>query len=159
MNIGNLEVSLPSETEIEVKRVFDAPRQLVFDAHTKQELVKRWLYGPDEWPLESVEIDPRVGGEFTYRWKNAGNGTDMVMRGRYKELDPPGRIVHTELFDQDWTGGETIVTTLFEERGGKTIMTMRILYSSMEARDGALKSGMNEGMEQAYARLDAVMAG
>jgi uncharacterized protein YndB with AHSA1/START domain len=158
MNLGKMEVSLPSDTEIEVTREFDAPRRLVFDAHIKPELVKRWLHGPDEWPLHEVDIDARPGGRLRYVWRSEKTGADMVLRGEYKEIVPPERIVHTELFDEDWTGGETIVTTRFAEAAGKTLMTMTIVYSSREARDGALKSGMNEGMEQAYARLDGMLA-
>ena len=73
-------------------------------------------------------------------------------------IERPERIVHTELFDQDWTGGETVGTSILTERGGKTTLTMTILYSSKEARDGALRTGMTEGMTVSYARLDDLMA-
>jgi uncharacterized protein YndB with AHSA1/START domain len=79
------------------------------------------------------------------------------MGGVFRELAPPGRIVHTELFDEDWTGGETTVTTLFIEKAGKTTVAMRVLYATQEARDGAVP-GMSEGMESSYARLDAMLA-
>src|SRR5690606_2841141 len=97
-------VSLPSEVEILVQRRFSAPRQLVWDCHTKPELVKRWLYGPEEWPIVECEMDVRPGGSFKYVWHHKEKG-DMVLRGTFRELDMPKRMVHTELFDQDWTGG------------------------------------------------------
>lgn len=101
MNFGKMEVGLPSDTEIEVTREFDAPRRLVFDAHIKPDLVKRWLHGPDEWPLREVDIDARPGGRLRYVWRSEKTGADMVLRGEYKEIVPPERIVHTELFDED----------------------------------------------------------
>jgi uncharacterized protein YndB with AHSA1/START domain len=83
----------------------------------------------------------------------------MAMRGTVREIEPPARIVHTEIFDQDWTGGETLVTTELAEDGAGTLTTMTIVYSSLKARDGALASGMTEGMEQSYRRLDGLLAG
>jgi uncharacterized protein YndB with AHSA1/START domain len=149
-------VSLPSDMEIQVDRSFSAPRQLVWDCHTKPELVKRWLYGPEEWPIVACEMDVRPGGSFNYVWRHEVQG-EMVLRGTYRTVERPQRMVHTELFDQDWTGGETVVTSLFDEKDGVTTLTMTILYSSREARDGALKTGMTEGMSQSYIRLDEVL--
>jgi uncharacterized protein YndB with AHSA1/START domain len=82
----------------------------------------------------------------------------MGMGGVYREIDAPNRTVHTELFDQDWTGGETVVTTVFEERHGKTTVTSTVLYSSKQARDNALKTPMLEGWGQAYDQLAAMLA-
>lgn len=80
----------------------------------------------------------------------------MGMGGTFREIVPPEKIVNTELFDEDWIGGETLVTNIFEEHGGKTTQTTTVLYSSREARDGAFKSGMEEGMVQSYERLDRI---
>jgi uncharacterized protein YndB with AHSA1/START domain len=82
----------------------------------------------------------------------------MGLRGTYREVVPPDRLVHTEIFDEDWTGGETTVTITFTEKDGKTTCAMTVLYSSKEARDGALKTGMTDGMEMGYARLDRILA-
>lgn len=150
-------VTTPSDTEITVTRSFVAPRRLVFEAFTKPDLVRRWLQGPDDWPMVVCEVDFRVGGAYRYVWRNPGKG-DMGMGGTFREIVPPERIVHTELFDQDWTGGETMVTTVFEERGGRTTVTATVRYSSQAARDGALKTGMIEGWGQAYDRLDGLLA-
>ena len=152
-----MKVTTPSDREILVTREFDAPRQLVFEAMTKPDLVKRWLYGPDEWRLAVCEIDLRVGGTLRYVWRKT-KGVEMGLSGVYREITPPERIVHTELFDQDWTGGETLVTTVLTESGGKTMMSLTVLYSSQEARDAALKTPMEEGMGQGYDRLADLLA-
>lgn len=158
MNAANtLQVTAPSDREIVMTRVFDAPRQLVFDAHTKPDLVRRWLLGPPGWTMPVCEIDLRVGGRFRYVWRK-DDGAEMGMGGVFREIVRPERIVHTELFDQDWTGGETVSTTRFTERDDRTTLTITTLYSSKEARDGALKSGMTDGMEVGYARLDELLA-
>ena len=80
------------------------------------------------------------------------------MGGTFKEIAAPDRIVHTELFDQDWTGGETVQTTRFEEQGGRTTVTVTVRYSSKEAREGALKTGMMDGWGVAYDRLAELLA-
>ncbi len=81
------------------------------------------------------------------------------MSGTYREIVRPERIVHTELFDVDWTGGETTVTTQFTEAAGRTTLTITILHATREARDGALQSGMDSGLEAGYALLDALIEG
>jgi uncharacterized protein YndB with AHSA1/START domain len=156
-NADKLTVATPSDREVVVKRVFDAPRRLVFEAYTNPDLVKRWLYGPDEWPMVECTIDLRVGGAYRYVWRHKDKG-DMGMGGVFREIVPGERIVNTELFDQDWTGGETLVTTVFEERDGRTTVTATVLYSSKEARDGALKTGMLGGWGRALERLDELLA-
>src|SRR5262245_36094477 len=156
-NAGNLIITTPSDREIVMTRVFNAPRQLVFDAWTKPELLKRWLHGPDDWTFAVCEIDLRVGGAIRFVWR-APDGTEMGLKGTYREIVPPERIVHTEIFDTDWTGGETLVTNLLTERDGKTTAAMTVLYSSRESRDGALKSGMEHGVAAGYDRLERLMS-
>jgi len=157
-----LKVTTPTDREIALTRVFDAPRRLVFDALTKPEMVKQWLLGPPGWSMPVCEIDLKVGGAFRNVWRReaarraeagCAEGTDMGMGGVYREIVPPERIVHTELFDQDWTGGETLVTTILTEQGGKTTLTTTVLYPSREARDAVLKSRMEEGVAASYDRL------
>ena len=156
-NAGTLMVTTPSDREIAIVRIFDAPRYLVFEAFTRPELLKRWLYGPPDWSLEVCEIDLKVGGSLRYVWSGP-DGAEMGLSGVHHEIVPPQRIVHTELFDEDWTGGETLVTTVLDEQDGQATVTMTILYSSQEARDGALKSGMEEGMAASYDRLAEPLA-
>lgn len=152
-----LTLDKPSEREIAVSRTFDAPRELVFEAMTNPKMVKQWLIGPDDWPMVVCEIDFRVGGKYRYVWRHKERG-DMGMGGVYREIERPRRIVHTELFDEDWTGGETIQTTVFEEKGGRTTVISTVRYSSEAARDGALKTGMLDGWGKAYDRLAEMLA-
>jgi uncharacterized protein YndB with AHSA1/START domain len=156
MDTGKLIVTTPSDGEIAMTRVFDAPRKLVFDAWTKPELVRRWLLGPPGWTMPVCEIDLRVGGAYRFEWLGQ-DGTRMGMGGVYREIVIPERIVNTQLFDVDWTGGETVGTLLFTEQGGKTTLTNSVLYSSREARDAALRTRMAEGVEAGYARLDEIL--
>jgi uncharacterized protein YndB with AHSA1/START domain len=151
------ETSLPSDREFTLTRTFDAPRRLVFDAYTKPEMVKQWLFGPAEWPLVHCEIDLRVGGKLRYVWRNKERG-DMGMSGVFREIVASARLAHTELFDEDWTGGETLLTTTFEERGGRTTVAATVLYSSQAARDAALETGMVGGWSQGHDRLDELLA-
>lgn len=152
-----LEVTTPSDREIRIARAFDAPRALVFDAYTKPELVSRWLLGPPGWTMPVCEIDLKAGGRYRWVWRHE-DGREMGAGGVYREVVPPERIVHTELFDADWTGGEALVTTEFTERGGQTTVTVTVLYSSKTARDGAIKTGMTDGMEAGHRRLDEILA-
>lgn len=153
---NRLTVNAKGEREIIMTRVFDAPRELVFDAWTQADLLRRWLWGPEEWPLVACESDPRIGGKLRLVWRN--NGKDMGMSGVWRELARPERIVHTEIFDEDWTGGEALVTTVLTERAGKTTMTQTILYSSREARDAVLKSPMEQGAGLSYDRMERFLA-
>lgn len=154
---GKLELSMPSDREVQFTRLFNAPRALVWDCHTKPELVRRWMLGPPGWTMPVCEIDLRVGGRYRYVWRNE-DGRDMPMGGVFRELAAPERMVSAELFDEDWTGGETVNTTVFSEIGSRTLMTLTVLYASQAARDGALKSGMMDGMEMGYAALDDLLA-
>ena len=155
--IRPLTIATPTDTEVVITRDFDAPRDLVFDCHTKPALVRRWLLGPPGWTMPVCDIDLRVGGRYRYVWRSA-DGTEMGMGGIYREIVRPGLIVVNEIFDEDWTGGETTVTTKFEEEAGVTRSTVTVLYSSKEARDAAGRSGMADGMEAGYQRLDGLLA-
>lgn len=156
-SIGALQVTTPTDREIVVTRAFEAPRDLVFDAYTTPELVKRWLTGPPGWTLAICEIDLRVGGAYRYVWQGP-DGSSMGMGGNYREIVRPERLVTTESFDQDWTGGETLGTIVLTEKGGKTMLTQTIRYSSQAARDGALQTPMAEGMAYGYDRLAELLA-
>src|SRR5262245_14931705 len=103
--VVGLKVSALSDREILMTRLFDAPRDLVFDAFTKPKLIKRWLTGPDGWSLPVCEVDLKVGGRLRYVWQH-DDGTGMGLSGVFREIKRPERIVHSELFDEDWTGGE-----------------------------------------------------
>ena len=155
-NPGSLKVTTPTDREIRMTRVFDAARELVFDALTKPELLKRWFVGPPGWTLEVCEIDLRVGGAYRYVWRGP-DGTMMGMGGVHREIVRPERIVCTQLFDEDWTGGEAIGTLILDEHNGKTTLTNTILYTSPEARDAVLKTPMEQGVAAGYDQLAAML--
>ncbi|MGH9863482.1 MAG: SRPBCC family protein [Candidatus Acidiferrales bacterium] len=153
-----LQVTARGEREIMMTRVFDAPRRLVFEAHTKPELLKRWLLGPPGWSMPVCEIDLKVGGKYRYVWRRDSDGKEMGMGGVYREIVPPERIVTTEKFDDPWYPGEALVTTVLVEEGGKTTLTCAMLLESLEARDAVLKSGMERGVAASYDRLAELLA-
>lgn len=155
---GNLKITARGDREIIMTRDFDAPRKLVFDAFTKPELVKRWLLGPDGWSMPICEIDLRVGGAYRYVWQRDKDGTKMGMGGVFREIVTPERIVCTEKFDEAWYPGEGLNTTALTEAGGKTTITQTLLYVSREARDGVLKSPMEQGVAASYDRLENVLS-
>lgn len=158
-NTGTLKVTTPSDREVLMTRVFDAPRHLVFEAWSKPELLKRWLSGPDDWELSECRVDLRVGGKIRFVWRQRGqNGKSMGMTATCREIVPPEKLVFTETWDEDWTGGETLVTMAFVEHEGKTTFTQTVLYSSRGARDAALKTGMEHGAAHSYDRLAELLA-
>ena len=155
---GNLNLTTRGDREIVMTRDFNAPRQLVFDAFTKPELIKRWLLGPDGWSMPVCEVDLRVGGKYRYVWRNNDNGQEMGMGGVFREIEKPARIVNTEKFDEAWYPGEAIDTTEFDEKSGWTTVTQTVRYESREARDGILKSGMESGVRRSYERLEDLLS-
>ena len=154
---GTLSITTPGDREIVMTRVFDAPRQLVFDAHTKPELLRRWFAGPPGWELVTCTIDLRVGGSYRYVWRGP-DGAEMGMGGVYREIVPPERIVTSETFDQPWYPGEAQGTLVLREERGKTTLTTTVRYASREARDMVLKSGMEQGVSAGYDRLAEFLA-
>ena len=152
-----LQIGPKGEREIVMKRSFDAPRDLVFEAMTKPELLKRWLFGPTGWTMTHCAVDLRVGGAYRYEWRK-DDGTEMGMGGVFREIVRPARLVTTEKFDQDWTGGEVLATAVFEEKAGATTLTTTLVYPSREAREAVLKSGMELGVAAGYDRLDDIFS-
>jgi uncharacterized protein YndB with AHSA1/START domain len=153
-NAGTLQVTTPTDRQIVLTRVFEAPRNLVFDAFTKPELLRRW-FGPRGWSLEVCEVDLKVNGTFRFVLRGP-DGTQMGMRGVYREIAPPGRSVHTEWFD-DYPG-ESQVTTVLVEQEGKTTLTATVLYPSREVRDAVIKFGMEHGAAESYDKLAELLA-
>jgi uncharacterized protein YndB with AHSA1/START domain len=153
-NTGTLKVGTPTDREIVMTRVFDAPRHLVWDAFTKPELLKRW-FGPRGWSMVVCEMDLRVGGGFRFVLRSP-DGKEMGMRGVYREIVPPERSVHMESFD-DYPG-ESQVTGAFVEQGGQTTLTATVLYPSQEVRDIVINSGMEHGAAESYDKLAELLA-
>jgi uncharacterized protein YndB with AHSA1/START domain len=157
MTTRTVTLTLPTDREVRVTRRFDAPRALVFRALTTPEVLKRWMLGPEGCALAVCTIDLRVGGAFRYVWRKP-SGREMGMGGVYRAIEPPARLVYTEVFDDDWTGGETVVTNTLDEDRGRTTLTVTILFASKAARDAARTTGFDTGMEQAYDALASLLA-
>jgi uncharacterized protein YndB with AHSA1/START domain len=154
---GTLQITTPSEREIVMSRVFDAPRNLVFDAWTKPELLERWLGVRGGWSMVVCEIDLKVGGAYRFVWRGP-DGAEMGMGGVYREIVSPERLVATESFDDPWYPGEAVDTTVLVEEGGKTTATTTVLYESEEIRDAVLESGMARGVAESYDMLAEYLA-
>lgn len=155
--IKNLKITIPSDLEIAMTRVFDAPRHLVFDAMTQPEHVKRW-FGCDAFALPICEIDLRVGGSYRFVMRSP-DGVDSTLQGVYREVVRPERVVFTERFSMPgFTSDEYQVTSTFTESRGKTILVTTILHKTKENRDGHLNSGIENGVAPAYDRLAEVVA-
>jgi uncharacterized protein YndB with AHSA1/START domain len=143
---------LPSDREIVLTRVFDAPRRLLFEAWTKPEHVRRW-YGCGQMSLVGCEIDLRVGGAWRYTLR-APDGAQLTVQGVYREIAPPGRLVYTEQsIGPGVSSNEALVTVLFAEHDGMTILTSTIVYRSVEDRDAHLALGVERGAGETLDRL------
>lgn len=163
-----VEVKTPSDREVVVIRTFDAPANLVWDAHTRPELLKRWLLGPEGWSMPYCTVDLRVGGKYRYVWKNDESGAEFGSFGVHHEIVPLEKIVTTERMDgldgqplnyenPVETGDPSINTLTLAESGGRTTLTIAMVFPSKEIRDMAVQSGMTDGMAQGYDRLDDVL--
>jgi uncharacterized protein YndB with AHSA1/START domain len=153
---GPLTVTTPTDTQIVITRQFDAPRHLVFACYTQPALIRRWLNGAEGWVMTVCEFDARVGGKYRYEWK-APSGYVMGMGGVVTAIEPVSHLASAELFDDDWTGGETVSKLDFDEASGRTTLVNTITYASKDARDGALATPMAEGMEFGYKKLDDML--
>ena len=152
---GVTSYTTPTDREVVITRVVKAPRRLVFDAWTNPKHVPHWLLGPPGWSMPVCEIDLRPGGSWHYVWRK-GDGSEMDMRGDYREVVPPERVVSTETWGPEWP--ETLNTVVFTEQNGLTTITLTVLNVSKQVRDAALKTGMKEGMDHAFDRLDELLA-
>jgi uncharacterized protein YndB with AHSA1/START domain len=152
---ATVNVIAQGECDLVLTRAFKAPRQLVYDAHTKPELLQRWLGVRNGWTLPVCEVDLRVGGKYRWVWRQETRNLEMTATGVFREIVEPARLVFTENFD--WYEGESLVTNAFDEEDGITTLTMVMTYASREVRDQVAQSGMERGMEESYEKLDAIL--
>jgi uncharacterized protein YndB with AHSA1/START domain len=148
-------------------RVFEAPREAVFDAWTEPEHLKRWFGNRDD-EMIVCEVDLRVGGAWRFVWRGTGGaylpeGQEMGMHGEYREIARPERLINTEIFEGEFTemmGGEEggLNTMTLAERDGRTTMTIVSLYASREVRDGVLATGMEDGAAESFDRLAELLS-
>ncbi len=148
-------LTTPTDREIRVERIFDAPRDRVWRAYTEAKLVAQWWGRGNPVEIERMEVER--GGHWRYV-EHAG-GEAHGFEGRYREVTPPERLVQT--FEWDGMPGHVAVTTAtFEDLGdGRTKVVTVSLFHTPEERDGMLSSGMKQGMDESYAALDRLLAG
>jgi uncharacterized protein YndB with AHSA1/START domain len=151
-------VERTGDRELVVRRTFNAPARIVFDAWTKPELLKRW-WAPKSFgvSLFECESDLRVGGTYRYAFGRDPKNPE-VFSGRYLEVNPPSRLVLTQLYERMSEVGEAVVTATFEESQGSTRLTLHQLFPSKDALEGALASGMERGMRVTLDQLDELVA-
>ena len=153
-NSDTFKVTTPSDREIVLTRLFDAPRRLVFEAMTKPEHVRRWWGCLDDgYSVPVCEIDFRVGG--AWRFVNRHPKGEAEFYGVYREIAPPERVVFTEIY-APFPDVESVVTSVLTEDGGKTRLTATCIYPSKDVRDMVLSTGMSKGAGLSYDRLEEV---
>ena len=148
---GSATVTLPSDREIRITRLFDAPADLVFAAWTTPDYVRQW-WGSDDMPVISCDIDLQVGSGWRYVVR-ATDGSDLAWHGTFQEIAAPHRLVTTEVFE-GFPDAEALDTMTLTERDGITTLDVIVLHSSREHRDGHLNAGMEAGMQLALDRLE-----
>ncbi|ODT56252.1 MAG: hypothetical protein ABS59_01845 [Methylobacterium sp. SCN 67-24] len=153
--MSRLTLETEGDTHVVVTRRFRASPEAVYRAHTEPELIQKWLLGPDGWTMPVCINEARAGGRIRYEWSD-GNGNGLVLTGEYVSLEPFGRIVHVERFHMPDPTPDNHVETRFEADGAGTLMTMRMTLPDNATRAAMLATGMEDGMEASYARLDAV---
>lgn len=154
-NSSSFKATTPSDREIVLTRLFDAPRELVFEAMTRPEHVRRWWGNLDQrYSMPVCEIDLRVGGA----WRFVGRGPtgEYGFHGEYREIVRPERLVFTEIYDP-FPDVESVVTSLFSTEGSKTRLTVSALYPSLEVRDSVMKTGMADGAATSYDHLEELV--
>jgi uncharacterized protein YndB with AHSA1/START domain len=155
-NKDSFKVSTPSDTEVCMTRLFNAPRALVFEVMTKPEHVRQWWGRLGEgYSVPVCEIDLRVGG--AWRFVNRHPKGEAEFYGEYREITPPSRVVFTEIF-APYPDAVSVVTSVLTEEAGKTRFTATVRYPSREVRDMVLGTGMEHGAAASYDAIEALVA-
>lgn len=158
---GTAAVTLPTDEQILIARDFDAPRQLVWEAFTTPELVRRWWHAR-RGEMTVVEIDLRVGGRWRYAMTAANGGFEVAFHGEYREIEPYERIVSTEVYEGRVGGAESgpaVNTVTLDERDGGTTLRILVQHASKADRDAHVESGMEDGLQDALDLLEQVATG
>ena len=153
----------PAERDLVIDRFFAAPPELVFRLWTDPVHALRW-WGPRDHPLTRIEMDVRPGGKYRWRWRSDDNGKEFGFFGEFSDVDAPGKLAHTEYYDPGDVGGAmptanpARIRTTFTEKNGVTTLVTLMDFGSKELRDAAVSTGMTDGMEMGYERLDVLFA-
>lgn len=150
----NMSETAVANRQLSVTRVYDAPRELVFEVCTKAEHIRNW-FGCKEMVMTECEIDARVGGQ--YRFVTVGEGFECPLKGEFLEVVAPEKLVYSQIYDvEPYSASVAMVTTILKDLGGKTELTSTIVFPDSESYAGAMASGMEVGMGQALDRLGEV---
>jgi uncharacterized protein YndB with AHSA1/START domain len=149
------EVTLPADTQILIERGFDAPKELVWEAFTTPELVRRWWHAR-RGEMTVAEIDLRPGGRWRYAMVATSGGFEVAFHGEYREVVPHERIVSTEVYEGAPEAGEAVNTMTLTERAGRTTLTILVQHATKAARDMHVESGMEDGLQDALDLLEQV---
>jgi uncharacterized protein YndB with AHSA1/START domain len=155
--MSKLTLRTEGDTHIVVTRRFNATPEAVFRAHTEVDLIKQWLLGPEGWTMPVCINEPRPGGQIRYEWAD-GAGHGFYLTGEFVEVVPFSKLVHVERMHLPDPTPDNHVETQFRPDGAGTMMTMRMTVPDEATRSAMLATGMADGMEESYARLDAQMA-
>ena len=148
-------ITTPTDREIHIERVFDAPRDLVFATFTDPQLIPEW-WGPRGGTTVVDHMDVTAGGGWRFITSDC-DGNETAFRGTYREVTPPERIVQT--FEWEGMPGHVCIeTAVFEDLGDRTRVINTSLFHTTEERDGMLASGMERGLNETYARMDELLA-
>ena len=147
-------ITTPTDREIHIERVFEAPRDLVFALYTDPERIPEW-WGPRGTTAVVDEMDVRTGGRWRFVLHNS-DGSESAFRGGYREVTAPERIVQTFEWEP-MTGHVSVETATFEDLGDRTKVVTTSIFHTTEERDGMLESGMEGGLNETYSRLDEVL--
>jgi uncharacterized protein YndB with AHSA1/START domain len=148
-------ITTPTEREIRIERIFEAPRDRVFAVYTDPELIPEWWGLRDSTTIVD-KMDVRTGGDWRFISRDS-DGNETAFRGSYREISPPERVVQT--FEWEGMAGYVCLeTATFEDLGDRTKVVTTSLFYTTEERDGMLGSGMEYGLNQTYARLDELLA-
>ena len=153
--MSKLSLQTEGDTHIVVKRRFAASPEKVYRAHIEPALIRKWMLGPEGWDMPVCINEAKPGGKIRYEWSD-GKGNGFYLTGEFIELEPNRRIVHVERMHLPDVTPDNHVETIFEKDGDGTLMTMRMTLPNSEVREQMLATGMADGMEQSYARLDAM---
>ena len=153
--MSKLTLKAVGDTQIIGTRRFAASPEQVFRAHTDPALVRKWLLGPEGWTMPVCICEARPGGKIRYEWAN-GKGGGFYLTGEFEILEPPHRIVHVERMHLPDATPDNRVETTFEADGTGTLMTVRMTLPDAATRAGMLATGMEQGMEASYVRLDSM---
>lgn len=154
--VRSMKFSMPSDTEIVATWTIDAPRELVWAAHTQPEHIRQWLLGPEGWSMPVCEMDLRPGGGWRYVYEGPGGADSFSMSGEIREVQAPRRLVQTEMMNDQPPA--TLNTLTLDEEDGRTMLRSAVEYPSKEVREEILATGMLDGWAESYERLERYLS-